>query len=91
MEINVIEESKKKLVFEAIGEGHTLCNALKSQLQKNEHVKSAAYTISHPLIAKPIMMVEVDSSTTPREALADAAKELAEQFKEFSKEFEKLK
>jgi DNA-directed RNA polymerase subunit L len=91
MEIKVIEETKNKLVFEIPGEGHTLCNALKRELWKDKHIKVATYSINHPLIGIPRMIVETDSETTPRKALAKAAEALKEEVNDFKTEFSKLK
>jgi len=34
MELNILEESKTKLVFKLKGKTHTFCNLLKAELQK---------------------------------------------------------
>jgi len=88
MEINVLEESKNKLVFEIPGEDHTLCNALKRELWKDNKVKAASYAIKHPSIGIPQMIVET-SGTAPRDALASAAKRLQKQCVDFKKMAEK--
>lgn len=91
MEIKVLEETKNRMVFEIPGESHTLCNALKNELWKDAHVKLATYSIKHPLIGIPKMIVETDSETTPRKALAKAAKALKERVSDFKTSFSKLK
>ena len=90
MEITVVEESKKRIVCEIPGEGHTLCNALKSQLLKNEHVKIATYSIKHPLLGTPVMLIDTDGTISPREAMAEAANALSDECKEFRKEFDRV-
>ena len=55
MELSILEETPKRLVFEVKGQGHTLCNGLKSKLWENKHVKTATYIISHPLVGIPKM------------------------------------
>jgi DNA-directed RNA polymerase subunit L len=89
MEMNVVEETNKRLVFELKGEGHTLCNALKKVLWKNKHVKVATYTMKHPLVGIPRMILETDGEIKPRKALVDAAEKLAKQVSEFKKDFAK--
>ncbi len=83
MEINIIEESKKKLVFE-IGENVGFINAIKNELIKNPNVKVATYFVKHPLVGKPKIIVETKGAD-PRKVIRDAIKRLKklnEKFKE---------
>ncbi|MBS3132859.1 DNA-directed RNA polymerase subunit L [Candidatus Woesearchaeota archaeon] len=91
MELNVLEESPKRLVVEVKGANHTLCNAVKAELWNNRHVKVATYSISHPLIGIPKFLVETDGEVKPRKAMADTASKLAETASGLKKEFKKLK
>ncbi|MBN1544121.1 DNA-directed RNA polymerase subunit L [Candidatus Woesearchaeota archaeon] len=88
MEINVLEESKNRLVVEIKGEGHALCNALKSELWKNKKVKVAGYNIAHPLVGIPKLVIEVESGD-PKKLLADAAKNVKKDADDFLKSFTK--
>lgn len=76
MELNIIEDKKNKMIFEIIGEEHTFCNALTKELWNVNGVKVAAYTIDHPLVGKPRLVVETDTSVEPRKALKQAASNL---------------
>lgn len=89
MEIKIIEEDKKKLIFEVKGETHTLTNLLEKELWKDEDVKAAGYNIAHPLIGNPKMIVETNAKKTPREAVEDAIKRLKKQNADFQKAFKK--
>jgi DNA-directed RNA polymerase subunit L len=89
MEINVIEEEKKKLIFEIKGEGHTLSNLLEKELWKDEDVKAAGYNVAHPLIGIPRMIVETNGKKTAREAVEDAVKRVKKQNADFQKAFKK--
>ncbi len=91
MELNVLEESPKRLVAEVKGAGHTLCNALKVELWGNKHVKVATYSVSHPLVGIPKIIVETDGEVKPKKALAEAAAKLAEEAGKLKKEFKKIK
>ena len=71
MEINIIEDKKKRLVFELKGEGHTLCNALREELWNDKSVTISAYNISHPLVGIPTFIIET-SSKNPKKALKSA-------------------
>ncbi|MBW2971758.1 DNA-directed RNA polymerase subunit L [Candidatus Woesearchaeota archaeon] len=88
MEINVLEDSKNKLVVEIKGEGHALCNALKAELWKNKKVKVAGYNVAHPLVGVPKMVIEVESGD-PKKFLADAAKAVKKDADDFLKAFDK--
>ena len=89
MEINVLEESKNKLVVEIKGEGHALCNALKTELWSNKAVKVTGYNIAHPLIGIPKLVIETTSGN-PKQILADAAKSIKKDADSFLKSFSKL-
>jgi DNA-directed RNA polymerase subunit L len=91
MELNVLEDSPKRLVAEVKGAGHTLCNLLKTELWSNRRVKVATYSISHPLIGIPKIIVETDGEVKPKKALAEAAAKLAGEAGKLRKEFRKVK
>ncbi len=91
MELVIIEETPKKLVFELKGQGHTLCNILKAKLWASKHVKVATYNISHPLIGVPKMIVETDGEIKPRKALSDAAEALRKEVADFKQELKKFR
>ena len=81
MELKIIEQSKTKMVIEIKGEDHTFCNALKASLQNDADIKYASYTVEHPSISSPVMIIE---GKDPKDSLMKAAKKLG-------KDFEKLK
>lgn len=89
MELNVLEESKKRMVFELKGEKHSFCNALKEALWKVKGVEIASYRIEHPLVKIPKFLIET-KGIEPREALKTAIAELKKKAKEFKKEVKKL-
>lgn len=91
MELNVIEETPKRLVVEVKGAGHTLCSALKAELWESKHIKVATYSISHPLVGVPKIIIETDGEAKPRKLLSDAAAKLAETADKLKKEFKKIK
>lgn len=89
MELKVLEESGKRMVFELEGESHSFCNALKEALWKVKGVDLASYRIEHPLKGTPKFIIET-KGIEPREALKKAIGELRKIGKEFKKEVEKL-
>ena len=90
MEINILEEKKDKIIFEIKGEGHTLSNALRKELWNDEHVKSAAYAIEHPLIEIPRFIVDTDGAD-PRKTLLAAAKRVQKDLEKVKAESKELK
>lgn len=89
MKLKILEDKKNKLVFESEGIGHTICNVLKKELWNDSHVKIATYSIRHPLVSKPRMIVETDGSETPKAALLAAVQRLKKVSEKFRKEFSK--
>ena len=53
MDVNIIEDKKRRIVFELKSEDHTFCNILREELWNDKSVKVAVYNISHPLIGIP--------------------------------------
>lgn len=90
MELKIVEEKKNKMIVEVKGETHTFCNAVKKELWNDKHIKSAGYTIEHPFVGTPKIIVETDGEE-PKKALADAAKRLEKSADEFKQAFGKLK
>lgn len=88
MEISIIEESPKRLVFEIKGEGHTICNILKRALWDNKHIKIATYSVKHPLVGIPRMVVETDGEIKPRKAISDAIEKVVKETEKFRKDFD---
>ncbi len=76
MEVRVLKEGKKALLIEVDGLGHSFFNALVDQLNSESSVENAAYTIRHPLIGKPQLLVETNGKVSPRKAILDAVKKL---------------
>ena len=87
MEINVIEDKKNKIIFELEGATHTFCNLLKDELQNDDNVKVATYSIAHPLVGKPKFIVE--SSGDAKKALTEAAKRIGKLSEKFVADFKK--
>ena len=89
MKLKILEDKKNKLVFESEDLGHTICNVLKKELWNDSHVKVATYSIRHPLVSKPRMIVETDGSETSKAALLAAVQRLKKVSEKFRKEFSK--
>ncbi len=87
MEIKILDDKRNKLILEIKGADHTLCNALKSELWNDKHVKIATYSIRHPQISMPQMIVETDGDESPKNALINAVERLHKINAKFKKEF----
>ena len=89
MELNIIEDKKNKMVFEITGEEHTFCNAITKEMWNVNGVKVAAYTIDHPLVGVPRIMIETDSSVEPKKALKQACANLSKKNAELAEKLKK--
>ncbi len=86
MKIDVLEDKKNKLVFEVDGVGHTFINILKDELWNDSHVKVSTYSVRHPIISKPKIIVETDGNESPRVAISSAISRLKKVSEKFKKE-----
>ncbi len=75
MEVKIIEESKNRLVFDVMGESHTILGALKKEIWTDEHAKAAGYNMPHPLLTSPRFVVETDGED-PKKIVQSAIKRL---------------
>jgi DNA-directed RNA polymerase subunit L len=91
MEINILEEKSKRMVFELKGEDHTLCNALREELWADKAITVSAYNISHPLIGVPKFIIETNGDKEPKKALKDAISRLKKKNGELAKQLTALK
>ena len=87
MEIKILDDKKSKLMLEIKGTDHTLCNALKTELWNDKHVKIATFSIRHPQISVPQMIVETGGEESPKNALINAVERLHKLNAKFKKEF----
>lgn len=91
MELSIADEGKNRITVEIKGEDHTFCNILRKELWNDKHVKAAAYTVEHPEVTEPKIIVETDGKEDPRKALVEGAKRVKKELDNFLKAFEKAK
>ena len=89
MRINLLEKSKNELRIELVGEGHTFCNALQEELLKDETLDFAGYSISHPLIAQPILYLRTKGRRKPETVLTESSKSLLKNLSSLQSAFKK--
>ncbi|MEK6983114.1 MAG: DNA-directed RNA polymerase subunit L [Nanoarchaeota archaeon] len=89
MEIKILDDKKNKLIIEVKSADHTLCNAIKTELWNDKHVKIATYSVRHPQISAPQIIVETDGEVSPRNALINSVQRLQKSNGKFRKELVK--
>jgi len=87
MNIKIIGKGKNKLRIEFEDEGHTLLNLLRKALW-DQKVDYSAYEKKHPFLEKPVLVLET-TKKDPTNVLKAAARDVANQVKDFRKEFER--
>jgi DNA-directed RNA polymerase subunit L len=90
MELELVKKENGSLLIKIVGENHTLCNLLREELNKDENVASASYTIEHPLTESPKFYVKIKKGKSPERALTDAAGRVAEQLEDLRKQLQKV-
>jgi len=88
LKLRVLKQTEKRLELEVEGEDHSLLNLLTKTMLKLDHVKLAAYRIDHPLVGKPVIIVETDGKISPAEAIKEGLEEIKKLSKEFIEKFE---
>jgi len=74
MEINFLEKTKYRIMFEIKGVNHTFCNMLKEELWNNSDVKVCSYRTKHPLISVPTFIVETSKNDAIKAVLSSIKK-----------------
>ena len=85
MELKILEESSKKIVVEI--ESTTIAGVIEKELWNDEHVKVSAQRARHPLIGKPVLVVETDGKEKAKDALIEAAKRIKKDVEKLKKSF----
>ena len=84
MEIEVMENKKESIEFRIKGERHTFPQLLKFHLLKDPKVEFASYKLNHPHDKDSIFALKTKGKS-PKTALLDASKKIAEEAKDFKK------
>ncbi len=90
MNINIISESKNKIIFTLEGADHTVLNLLKDELYNVEGVLAASYNITHPLVKLPRVIVKTNGKMNPRDAIKTAIKNTKKKLSDFRKQVSKI-
>ncbi|MHA1207688.1 MAG: RpoL/Rpb11 RNA polymerase subunit family protein [Candidatus Freyarchaeota archaeon] len=84
-----MEKKDNELRVEIEGEGHTLCNAIKSVLFEDESLVFAGYRIEHALLSKPILYIKTNGKKDPLTLLNETLEKLSDRIEEFKEKFQK--
>jgi DNA-directed RNA polymerase subunit L len=87
MELKTIKKTTKELELEVVGENETILNPILEKLLECEDVDYAAYFTDHPESNKRRLYIRVNKGS-PEDFLKKAVKQLEEEIKDFSKNFE---
>jgi DNA-directed RNA polymerase subunit L len=87
MELKTIKKTTKELELEITGENETLLNPITEVLLEYEDVDYASYLSDHPESNKRRLYIRVNKGN-PEEILKKAVKQLENEIKTFSKNFE---
>ena len=88
MDLKTIKKTKNELELEVINENETILNPIVHTLLDNEDVEYASCMVDHPLSNKRRLFIRVNKGN-PKEVLKKAIKQLSDEVKKFSKNFEK--
>lgn len=87
MELKTIKKTTKELELEIIGENETILNPITEVLLQNDDVDYASYLTDHPESPKRRLYIRVKKGK-PEDALKKAVKQLEDEVKIFSKNFD---
>ena len=87
MELKTIKETTKELELEITGENETILNPITEVLLQDKNVDYASYMSDHPESNKRRLYIRVKQGK-PKEVLLKAVKQLENEVKTFSKNFE---
>lgn len=87
VEIRIKNKEKNKVVYEIIGEDHTLGNLLEKTLINKDGVSYASYENPHPLENKIVLTIITQDGTDPERVLKEAIREIIELSRNFKERY----
>ncbi len=84
-EVKLLRLSDKTIEIELIGEDHTMANLIAKYAIKTPGVTYASYTISHPLVSNPVIVITTDGSKKPIDVLEEVLKKIRSDLGELRK------
>ena len=90
MNVEILKSEKNYVEMLLHGEDHSIPNAICGILNEDEDVEFASYSIDHPAVSAPKLIVRTGKKD-PIALISSAAKKLGKQAQDLSKSFEKKK
>ncbi len=87
MDIEILDQSKHKLIVDFKNEDRTIVDLLRKELWNDEQIKATGLHQPHPLVSTPRLIVETKGS--PKEALQESCDRLQKAANKLQKEIEK--
>ncbi len=87
-DIKVLKHEGNSLEVELVGEDHTLANLIVKYAIRMPNVTYASYTISHPLVSNPVVVISVAEGNDPLEVLHEVLKKIIADVEEFVSKFD---
>ncbi|MCD6513931.1 MAG: DNA-directed RNA polymerase subunit L [Candidatus Asgardarchaeum sp.] len=87
MKLKILKETKNEIEIEIQDLTHTLANVINKKLNDLPDVKFAGYTMTHPLVPRPIFKVITNSKISARDAIIKALQEVIATYKEFQEKY----
>ncbi len=88
MDVNIVEESKNRFVFELLSHDHTVLLLVKEALQDNDDVKLLTFSVGHPETGKPLFILETKKNDA-KKLFLQSLNEVEKNLQKLQKEFEK--
>jgi DNA-directed RNA polymerase subunit L len=82
MNLKILERTRKSILLEIEGEGHTFANLLRTILHNRKNVEEAAYFIKHPFLSSPQVYLKTNGIEPPMKALKQATLTIVKDAKE---------
>ncbi len=86
MDFKVLEKTDTTLEIEVKDADDTVMYPMIEQLVKEERVTTADYSVEHQELDDPILRVEVEEETDPKELLVEISKSFENQFERLHSE-----
>jgi DNA-directed RNA polymerase subunit L len=87
LQLELVEKGENSRMIRIIDEDHTLCNLLRHELQEEDKVLAASYTLGHPLTEHPKFFVKAEKS--PERVMADVADKIAKDLEDLHEQLQK--
>lgn len=88
--IKVERLTKNELELRIVGEDHALGNLIAKTALNHPNVRIAAYSIDHPLVGSPKIVIVTDGSKAPLDVLKEVINEIINMSKELLSISEKM-